>query len=349
MSEQDHYRQAGVDIEAGNRFVDDIRGHVRRTRRPGLLSDIGGFAGFFAVDRERYKDPVLVSGCDGVGTKILLASEMGVWDTVGVDLVAMCVNDVLVHGAEPLFFLDYMACGSLHDIDPVAVVKGVADGCEQARVALLGGETAEMPGLYGGGHFDLAGFAVGVAERGKIIDGSAVRVGSTVIGVASSGLHSNGYSLVRKLLLKDAGYRLDQHIPDLEATLGEVLLTPTRIYVKPMLQVFDRFPVASAAHITGGGIVENLPRMLPKSTKAVIDLDSWSKAPIFGFLQRIGNLPDEEMLRVFNAGIGFVVVVEPTHADGVIETLAEHGERAWAIGRIEARADDESAVVIRRG
>ena len=348
MSETDHYRQAGVDIEAGNRFVEDIRSHVKRTRRPGLLSDIGGFAGFFAVDRERYRDPVLVSGCDGVGTKILLASELGRWDTVGIDLVAMCVNDVLVHGAEPLFFLDYMACGSLAQLDAVAVVKGVADGCELARVALLGGETAEMPGLYQGGHFDLAGFAVGVAERSRIIDGSAVRVGSTVIGVASSGLHSNGYSLVRKLLLQDAGYRLDQHIPDLDQVLGDALLTPTRIYVRPMLQVFERVPVASAAHITGGGIVENLPRMLPRSTKAVIDLDSWSKPPIFGFLQRVGNLPDEEMLRIFNAGIGFVVVVEPVHADAVLEILAEHGERAWAIGRIEARAEDEPGVVVRR-
>lgn len=349
MERKDHYRDAGVDIEAGNRFVEDIRGHVKRTRRPGVISDVGMFAGFFALDRDRYQEPVLVSGCDGVGTKLLLAIEEQRFDTIGIDLVAMCVNDVVVHGAEPLFFLDYLACASLAGFDPVALVKGVADGCEQARVALLGGETAEMPGLYAADHFDLAGFAVGVVERDRIIDGSGVRVGSSVIGIASSGLHANGYSLVRKLI-RDAGLDLDERLPELDgARLGNVLLEPTRIYVRPLQALFGAVPVTSSAHITGGGLVENLPRMLPKSAKAVIDLDSWSKPPIFSLLQRLGDLPDEEMLRVFNSGIGFVVVVDAAQRDRTLEILQEQGERAWEIGHIEARADDEPSIVIRRG
>lgn len=348
MSERDHYREAGVDIEAGNQLVDAIRPLIRKTRRSGLISDIGMFGGFFAVDRDRYKEPVLVSGADGVGTKLLLAAQTRRYDTIGIDLVAMCVNDVLVHGAEPLFFLDYIACNSLDEIDAVDLVAGVAHGCEQARAALIGGETAEMPGLYGSGHFDMAGFAVGVVERDRIIDGSGVRVGSQLIGVASSGLHSNGYSLVRRLLLDQLEFDLDDTPTGLDGSLADVLLTPTRIYVRPVLQVYERADVLSAIHVTGGGLMENIPRMLPRSAKAIVDLDSWPKPPIFGFIQQQGELPDTEMLRVFNAGIGFVLVVDEAEADTVMETLGEHGEKAWPIGRVEARRDDEPQVQIRR-
>ncbi len=346
---KDQYKDAGVDIEAGNQFVDDIRPLIKATRRQGVLSDIGMFAGFFAVDKEKYKDPVLVSACDGVGTKLLLASEMDKYDTIGIDLVAMCVNDVLVHGAEPLFFLDYLAAGGLAEINGYDLVKGVADGCKQARVALLGGETAEMPGLYSKKHFDMSGFTVGAVERDKVIDGSGVRVGSEIVGIASSGLHSNGYSLVRRLLLEKAGYSLDQHLDELEGILGEVLLTPTRIYVRSVLQAIDRVNVVSAAHITGGGIIENVPRLLPKSARAVINLDSWPKQPIFSLIQHAGKIPDEEMLRVFNSGIGFVLVVPEGDGDNTIEVLTEQGERAWVIGSVEAREDGDDPVVISGG
>jgi len=348
MSTSDHYRDAGVDIDAGNAFVEAIKPIVKSTRRPGVLSDLGAFAGFFALERDHYRAPVLVSSCDGVGTKLLVSAAAGQYRALGVDLVAMCVNDVLVHGAEPLFFLDYLACGSLADLAAEDLVAGVGDGCRQARVALLGGETAEMPGLYGAGKFDLSGFAVGVVERDGIIDGSGVRAGSELIGVASSGLHANGFSLVRKLLFEERNYQLDDRPDELDDTLGNVLTAPTKIYVRPALQAFHRLEVLSAAHITGGGLIENLPRMLPRGAKAVIDFDSWPKPPIFSLIQREGMLPDEEMTRVFNAGIGFVLVVAEGEADAAIELFAEHGEKAWCIGHVASRGADEPSVLIRR-
>jgi phosphoribosylformylglycinamidine cyclo-ligase len=306
------------------------------------------FSGFFAVDKNKYKDPVLVASCDGVGTKLLLAVEQKKFDTIGIDLVAMCVNDVIVHGAEPLFFLDYIACGSLKTLDSVALMTGMAKGCEDARCAILGGETAEMPGLYAGKKFDLAGFTVGVAERSKIIDGSGVRVGAAIIGIASSGLHSNGYSLVRKIVA-DNDLPLNKPASGMSENLGDVLLTPTRIYVRSVLHLQERVELLAGAHITGGGLIENLPRVLPKSAKAIIDFDSWSKPPIFSVMQHYGKLPDYEMLRVFNCGIGFVVVVPEAQAAEALQILKEQGERAWVIGVIEARKDDEKPLIIRRG
>ncbi|RMF18899.1 MAG: phosphoribosylformylglycinamidine cyclo-ligase [Candidatus Dadabacteria bacterium] len=352
MSEQearsDAYRAAGVDIDAGNAFVDKIRPVVRSTRRSGVISDVGGFGGLFALDRDRYKEPVLVSGCDGVGTKLLLAIEMNMFDTIGIDLVAMCVNDILVHGAEPLFFLDYLATGALDPDAMVSVVEGIGEGCRQARVALLGGETAEMPGMYDDGHFDLSGFATGVIERDRLIDGSAVRVGSALIGLASSGVHSNGFSLVRKVIA-DAGADLHGPAEWTEQSLGQALLEPTKIYVRSVLHLLQEVDVLAAAHITGGGLIENLPRMLPKTARAAVDFDAWPKPAVFPYLQRLGGLPDIEMLRVFNCGIGFVLVVPEACADRAVELLEEQGERAFRIGVIEARPEGESQVVIRRG
>lgn len=342
------YKTSGVDIDAGNAFVEKIKPLIKSTRRPGVLSELGMFSGFFAVDKNKYKDPVLVASCDGVGTKIMLAMDMKKFDTIGIDLVAMCVNDVIVHGAEPLFFLDYIACGALKSIDSLALVQGMVKGCEDARCALLGGETAEMPGLYTGRKFDLAGFTVGAVERERAIDGSGVRVGSSLIGIASSGLHSNGFSLVRKIV-GDAGLPLNLPAEGMDLPLGEALLTPTKIYVRSVLHLLERVELLACAHITGGGLVENLPRVLPKSAKATIDFDSWSKPPIFGLLQQLGKLPDSEMLRVFNCGIGFVIVVPEAQENEALQILKEQGERAWAIGTIESRKDDERPLSIRRG
>ncbi|TAJ23362.1 MAG: phosphoribosylformylglycinamidine cyclo-ligase [Nitrospirae bacterium] len=338
------YRQAGVDIEAGDELVRRIRPLVRATFRPEVLTDLGGFGGLFRLQAEKYKEPVLVSGTDGVGTKLKIAFLMDRHDTVGIDLVAMCVNDVAVSGAEPLFFLDYFATGKLAVSKAEAVVKGVAEGCRQAGCALIGGETAEMPSFYGEGEYDLAGFAVGVVDRPKIIDGKTIQPGDVLIGLASTGLHSNGYSLARRVLLEDGGLTVESRVSDLDRSLGEVLLTPTRIYAKQILALAAEYSIKGIAHITGGGLTENLPRVLPAGSLAKLHRGSWPVPPIFTLLKKIGRIETEEMHRVFNMGIGLVLVVPAAQADAVIARAAELGDKGYRIGEIiagegEARVD----------
>ena len=338
------YRDAGVDIDAGNRLVERIKPIARRTSRPGVLAGLGGFGALFELPVGRYREPVLVSGTDGVGTKLRLAIELGRHDTVGIDLVAMCVNDLVVQGAEPLFFLDYFATGRL-DVDLAAdVVRGIGQGCELAGAALVGGETAEMPGMYADGDYDIAGFCVGVVEKSEIIDGSRVGVGDALIGLASSGPHSNGYSLVRKILSHSGA---DLSAPFDGATLGEVLLAPTRIYVKTILALKDAVRLHAVAHITGGGLIENLPRVLPEGTGAVIDAGAWQRPAIFRWLQAQGNVAEQEMYRTFNCGVGMVLAVPREDAERALSVLAAQGETAWIIGSVQARRTDEPDVLIR--
>ena len=330
------YRDAGVDIDAGNRLVDRIKPHAQRTRRPGVLDGLGGFGALFELPLDRYRQPVLVSGTDGVGTKLKLALELNRHDTIGIDLVAMCVNDVLVTGAEPLFFLDYYATGAL-DVDVAAtVIQGIAEGCAQAGAALVGGETAEMPGMYGAGDYDLAGFCVGVVEKSRIIDGSRVAPGDVLLGLASSGPHSNGYSLIRKILAV-SGAQLDQAFAG--QSLGDALLAPTRIYVKPVLNLLQQLEVHAIAHITGGGLTENLPRVLPAGSKAIIDTASWQRPAIFQWLQQQGGVAAAEMWRTFNCGVGMVICVAAADAERAQAILREAGETVWPLGRITAGAD----------
>jgi phosphoribosylformylglycinamidine cyclo-ligase len=332
------YRDAGVDIEAGNALVDRIKPHAARTRRPGVMAGLGGFGSLFEVP-QGYQHPVLVSGTDGVGTKLRLAIESGIHSTIGIDLVAMCVNDIVVLGAEPLFFLDYYATGKLNIDVAESVVSGIAEGCLQAGAALVGGETAEMPSMYEEGDYDLAGFCVGVVEKEGVIDGSKVVVGDKLIGLRSSGPHSNGYSLIRKILER-SGETLDA--PFAESTLGEQLLAPTRIYVKSLLQLNENIDIHALSHITGGGLLENIPRVLPEGVKAVIDAKSWQRPAIFDWLQQQGNVEDKEMYRTFNNGIGMVVVVAGADADKAIQMLNDLGEQASLIGEIAtAQTDDE--------
>ena len=322
------YKDAGVDIDAGNALVDRIKPLVARTARPEVMSGLGGFGGLFALPPDRFREPVLVSGTDGVGTKLMLAKQVGKHDTIGVDLVAMCVNDVLVQGAEPLFFLDYFACGKL-DIDVAAdVVAGIADGCEQAGAALIGGETAEMPDMYAPGDYDLAGFCVGAVERSKLVDGHDIAAGDVLIGIASSGPHSNGYSLIRRVLDMDPAAMLDGR------PAAERLLEPTRIYVKPVLALLRNTGVRGLAHITGGGISENLPRILGDNVHAVIDTASWQPGEVFDWIAKTGNVTSDEMRRTFNCGVGMIVVVPASDMDIALDTLAAAGERAWPIGHI---------------
>ncbi len=337
------YREAGVDIDAGDALVERIKPFAKRTMRPEVLAGIGGFGGLVEIGK-RFKEPVLVAGTDGVGTKLMLAFELGRHDTVGIDLVAMSVNDVLVQGAEPLFFLDYFACGRL-DVDvAAAVIKGIAAGCEQAGCALIGGETAEMPGMYPPGEYDLAGFAVGVVEKSAIIDGRTIAAGDAVIGIDSSGPHSNGFSLIRRIVEQSGA---DLRAPFDGATLGAALLAPTRIYVKPVLALMHALPVKGMAHITGGGLLENVPRMLPDGLQARLTRSSWSRPPIFSWLQRHGSVADDEMHRVFNCGIGMALVVAAEHADRAIRLLADAGEHAQRIGTIVAqRAGERPTVVV---
>ena len=342
------YRDAGVDIEQGTRLVDRIRGAASRTRRDGLLADIGGFGALFQVPTNRYREPVLVSGTDGVGTKLKLAIDTGRHRGVGVDLVAMCVNDILTLGAEPLFFLDYYATGKLDNDVAAQVVEGIADGCEQAGAALIGGETAEMPGMYQSGDYDLAGFCVGVVERKAIIDGSTVNEGDVVLGLASSGPHSNGYSLIRRIVERERA-TLDMALDD-GTILGDVLLAPTRIYVKSLLGLLreDGCPVTALAHITGGGLLENVPRILPAGLRARIDADAWDWPAVFGWLQERGAVDRDEMLRTFNCGIGMVVIARPAQTRSVISRLQAAGERVYRLGDIEASGpEQEGGIVIR--
>jgi len=332
------YRDAGVDIDAGDSLVERIRPYAKRTLRPEVLAGIGGFGALIEIGK-RFREPVLVAGTDGVGTKLKLAFELDRHDTVGIDLVAMSVNDILVQGAEPLFFLDYFACGRL-DIDTAAdVIKGIAAGCEQAGCALAGGETAEMPGMYAAGEYDLAGFAVGVVEKAHAIDGRSIAEGDVLLGLASSGPHSNGYSLIRRIV-QHSGADLRATIPGVAGgrTLGETLLAPTRIYVKSLLPVIAALPVKGMAHITGGGLTENTHRMFPDHLAARIDRTRWPRPAVFDWLQKAGNVAEAEMHRVFNCGIGMVVVIAPDYADRAEAMLAAEGEGVHRIGSVVARA-----------
>lgn len=334
------YRDAGVDIDAGNELVERIKPHAQRTKRPEILSGIGGFGALMSIP-PGYKNPILVSGTDGVGTKLKLALETGIYDTIGIDLVAMCVNDIIVSGAEPLFFLDYYATGKL-DIDVAeSVVKGIADGCIQSGAALAGGETAEMPGLYRDGDFDLAGFCVGVVERDKILDRSQVYRGDALIGLGASGPHSNGYSLIRKIL-EVSGADLNSAFGD--STLGQTLLEPTRIYAKIILKLLKSYEIHTVAHITGGGLSENIPRVLPAHTEAKIKRDSWTQPEIFNWLQEQGNIDESEMLRTFNCGIGMVIAVPQKQVEDVMTTCRLDNIPAWVIGEIDT-AEAETPVV----
>ncbi|MCC7326938.1 MAG: phosphoribosylformylglycinamidine cyclo-ligase [Burkholderiales bacterium] len=336
------YRDAGVDIDAGDTLVERIKPFAKRTLRPEVLAGIGGFGGLVEIGK-RFREPVLVAGTDGVGTKLMLAFALGRHDTIGIDLVAMSVNDILVQGAEPLFFLDYFACGKL-DVDVATdVIRGIAAGCEMAGCALIGGETAEMPGMYPEGEYDLAGFAVGVVEKSAIIDGRGIAAGDVVLGIASSGPHSNGFSLIRRIV---AASGADLASPFDATTLGAALLAPTRIYVKPVLSLLQEVPVKGMAHITGGGLQDNVPRMLPPGTQARLTRSAWQRPAIFDWLQRHGNIADDEMHRVFNCGIGMVVVVAAAHAERAKRLLDAAGECAQRIGTIVARPEGEPATVV---
>ncbi len=337
------YRDAGVDISAGDELVERIKPFAKKTMREGVLSNLGGFGALFEIPK-RYREPVLVSGTDGVGTKLKLAFDLQRHDTVGIDLVAMSANDVLVQGAEPLFFLDYFGCGKL-DVDTATrVIAGIAKGCEYAGCALIGGETAEMPGMYPDGEYDLAGFAVGAVEKSQIITGQNIVPGDVVLGLASSGAHSNGYSLVRKIL---ARARPDLDAPfDGNRTLADALMEPTRIYVKPVLALIATLPVKGIAHITGGGLTENIPRVLPEAVKAVVEQSAWHRPELFRWLQREGQVAESEMHRVFNCGIGMCLVVAREHAVQALQLLNAAGEKAVQIGRIEARQDGEAQTIV---
>ncbi len=338
------YRESGVDIDAGDEFVERIKPLVRSTFRPEVLTDLGGFGGLFGFQAKKYQDPVLVSGTDGVGTKLKIAFLMDKHDTVGIDLVAMCVNDIAVSGAEPLFFLDYFATGKLSVSTAQEVVKGIADGCRQAGCALIGGETAEMPSFYPDGEYDLAGFAVGAVDRAKIIDGKTIRPGDAVIGLASSGLHSNGYSLARRVLFDQAKLSVASRIPELDRPLGEVLLTPTRIYAKPILALVEEFPIKGIAHVTGGGITENLPRVFPAGVRARLDRTGWPVPPIFSVIAARGAVDREEMYRVFNMGIGLMLVVPSASATAVMARASALGEQAYLAGEILPSREGEPDV-----
>ena len=340
------YRDAGVDIDEGDRFVELIKPLARPTLRPEVLAGIGGFGGLFALDLARWKEPVLVSGTDGVGTKLKVAFAAGRHATVGIDLVAMSVNDVAVVGAEPLFFLDYFATGKREAAQAAEVVKGIAEGCQKAGCALLGGETAEMPGFYPKGEYDLAGFAVGCVERSRIVDGRSVEPGDAVLGVASSGLHSNGYSLARKALLER--HPLGWTPPELGGrTLADALLEPTRIYAKDILALLAALPVKAFAHVTGGGLPGNVPRNLPDGTRAVLDARRWPRPPIFDLVQREGGVPQDDMDRTFNMGLGLVAVLAPAHAAEARRLLAERGLESWVVGGIEKGQGEATCEVVR--
>ncbi len=339
-SESASYKAAGVDITAGYRAVELMKKHVARTVTPGVIGGLGGFGGLFRPDLAGMKAPVLVSGTDGVGTKLKIAFLMDKHDTVGIDCVAMCVNDVVCSGAAPLFFLDYIACGKNDPALLEQVVSGVADGCVQSEAGLIGGETAEMPGMYDEDEYDLAGFAVGVAEKSAIVDGSGITAGDVLIGLPSTGVHSNGFSLVRKALFEQAGYTVDTVLPELGgAKLGDVLLTPTKIYVKTLKPLFKAGVVKGVAHITGGGFIENIPRMIPDGLAADITLGSWPVLPIFDVLERAGDIDHKEMYNIFNLGIGMVLAVSAERADETLALLKDNGEAGYAIGTIVPDTD----------
>lgn len=329
------YRAAGVDIEAGERAVALMRPAAESTRRPEVLGALGAFAGFFALDLGRYREPVLVAGADGVGTKLRLAIELDRHGSVGIDLVAMCVNDILVHGAEPLFFLDYLATGKLVPEKAAAIVAGIAAGCREAGCALIGGETAELPGLYQEGEYDLVGFIVGVVARARAITGEAIRPGDVLLGLGSQGLHTNGYTLARKVFFEVAGWQPDRHVPELGHSLGEELLRVHRCYAPSVLPLLDKIPVKGMAHITGGGLPDNLIRCLPPGCQAVVERNRWEIPPVFRLLQQIGRIEDQEMFHVFNMGVGMVLVLDPADLEAACRLLSAAGEAAFPIGHIE--------------
>ena len=345
MADISTYKEAGVDIDKAEAFIQKLRPLVKSTYRTGVLGELGAFAGLFHLGADRYRDPVLVSSTDGVGTKIKIAILLDRHDTIGIDLVAMGVNDIVTHGATPLFFLDYLAMGTLDLTVATQIVEGIAVGCRQARCSLIGGETAEMPGLYQPGDYDLAGFVVGVVERDQIIDGSDIAVGHKLIGLASSGLHANGYSLVRRVFLERLGFQLDQDFPELDGSLGDELLKPTRIYVDTVLNLRRDFPLSGVCHITGGGLTDNLPRILPKTCRAVIHRQSWPVPPIFDLLRTLGNIPEGEMLRTFNNGIGLALVVAEDQVSDILLRLQALSEQAFVIGEIAARKEGEAPLV----
>lgn len=328
------YSDSGVNIEEGTKAVNLMKGYVQKTFTKNVLCDLGGFGGLFQLDINNYKNPVLVSGTDGVGTKLKLAFMMDKHDTVGRDLVAMCVNDILCQGAKPLFFLDYVATGKLEAEKVSDIVKGISDGCLEAECALIGGETAEMPGFYSDGEYDMAGFTVGIVDRDKIIDGSNIKEGNILIGIASSGIHSNGYSLVRKLFFDKLGYGVDKYIDELEETIGESLLRPTKIYVNSALKVLENFRVNGMCHITGGGFIENVPRVIPNNLGVEIDLGSWDIPEIFKLMANLGDIEENEMFRTFNMGIGYIFVVDEKDSEDIISLLESTGEKAYRIGTV---------------
>ncbi len=338
------YKDAGVDIEAADSLVDYIRPLAKTTFRKEVLSDIGGFGGVVAIDQQRFPEPLLVASTDGVGTKLRIAFDMQKHETIGLDLVAMCVNDIIVQGAMPLFFLDYFATGKLDPKQAQEVLKGIAEGCRIAECSLIGGETAEMPSFYPKGEYELAGFCVGIVNRDRILDGQGIKSGDVLVGLASNGLHSNGYSLVRKVFTEERGYNLKKPLKGLAGTLGEELLRPTRIYVRPILSLLDRFSVKGIVHITGGGFIENIPRVLPPDCRAVINLSQWPIPQIFHLLENEESLPLEEMLRTFNYGIGMVLAVEADQAPAVIQFLQESGEACYRIGEVVPKKDSEKSV-----
>jgi phosphoribosylformylglycinamidine cyclo-ligase len=341
---RDKYAESGVDIDAGNRFVKLIKPIVAETFRPGVKTDIGGFAGICSLHTQDLRNPLLVASTDGVGTKLKIAFMLDKHDTVGIDLVAMCVNDIMVQGATPLFMLDYIAMAKLDQEKAIEIVKGIATGCKEAECSLIGGETAEMPGFYAEGEYDLAGFVVGVADSDQILEGSEIAVGHQLIGIASSGLHSNGYSLVRKIFFEKLKMSIRDHVEEFGRTLGEELIEPTRIYARTIRNMRRDFRITGIAHITGGGLVDNLPRILPKQCKAIIHTSGWTPPPIFQFLQQQGNLSLREMMRTFNCGLGLVMVVSEEHTSDALSRLKGMDEKAYHIGSIEARKDKEEPI-----
>ena len=340
----DRYKEAGVDIDTGNRFIEMIKPLVRQTHHSGVITDIGSFSGLFSLPIEGMAKPVLVGSTDGVGTKLRIAQMLNRHNTVGIDLVAMCVNDVIVNGAKPLFFLDYLAMGKLDPDLALEIIEGIAEGCKQASCALIGGETAEMPGFYKEGEYELAGFVVGIVDNDKIIDGSEVGVGDKLIGIASSGLHSNGYSLARKIVFEDLTMQPDTYVEQLQTTIGEELLKPTKIYWELVHNLNRDFKLLGISHITGGGIVDNLPRILPRQCQAVLYNGSWETPPIFDFLQEKGSISGDEMVRTFNNGLGLIIVVQHEQADEVVDRAKAMGETSYLIGEIVERTEGDVPV-----
>lgn len=346
MPEKASYKAAGVDIDKANLFVENLKPLVKTTFRKEVMTGIGGFGGLFHLDIAKFQDPVLVSSTDGVGTKLKIAQKMNRHDTVGIDLVAMSVNDIVVQGAEPLFFLDYLSLGKIDVGLCLAILDGIVHGCQEAGCALIGGETAEMPGFYREGEYDLAGFCVGAVDADRLLDGSAIRVGDALIGIASNGLHSNGFSLARHVLFERGGYSLSDTLPGFDHDIGNELLNPTRIYVRAALNLIKNFNIKGIVHITGGGFIDNIPRIIPAASRAIVRKGTWPVLPIFTSIQDIGGIEEKEMYRVFNMGVGMMLVVPEKESAEVIERLGKLGEAAYLIGHIDKREPDQSSVVL---